>query len=203
VDVKNRLFFSTTIAFLLFFVISCSNAKELKKFNIDAVIDEAKKADAGKKTKRKESSLEDVMDKKAKWVYNPVGKNDPFKSYFGDLKIDPGTLKKIISPLQRYDVSDLRLTAILWGISEPRAVIVAPNGKSYVVKKGDFMGRNWGKISRILPQKIELIEIYKDPLGRKILNKLYIEMPIKTFFSKEKNVFDNKSDLFDKNDTKK
>ena len=32
----------------------------------------------------------------------------------------------------------------------------------------------------ILPDKIEIVETYKDPLGRKILNKLYLELPIKT-----------------------
>ena len=93
--------------------------------------------------------------------------------------------KKIVSELQNFDVSDLRLTAIVWGISEPRATIVAPDGKSYIVKTGSFIGKNWGKISRILPDKIEIVETYKDPLGRKIINKLYLELPVKTNLTKD------------------
>ena len=93
--------------------------------------------------------------------------------------------KKIVSELQNFDVSDLRLTAIIWGISEPRATIVAPDGKSYIVKTGSFIGKNWGKISRILPDKIEIVETYKDPLGRKIINKLYLELPIKSNLKKD------------------
>ena len=88
--------------------------------------------------------------------------------------------KKIVSELQNFDISDLRITAIIWGVTEPRVVIVAPDGKIYVVKAGSFIGKNWGKISRILPDKIEIVETYKDPLGRKILNRLYLELPVES-----------------------
>ena len=83
-----------------------------------------------------------------------------------------------VSELQNFDVTDLRLSAIIYGITDPKAVVIAPDNKSYIVKKGSFIGKNWGKISRILPDKLEIIETYKDPLGRKIINKLYLELPV-------------------------
>jgi type IV pilus assembly protein PilP len=85
--------------------------------------------------------------------------------------------RQIVSELQRFDISDLTITAIIWGVAEPRAVIMAPGKKTFIVRRGSFIGKNWGRISRILKNKIEIVETYKDPLGRKILNRVYLELP--------------------------
>lgn len=134
--------------------------------------------------KKQEQNLEDIIKRSANYVYSPVGKRDPFRSYFGDFKVVERE-RKIVSELQRFDIADLKLTAIIWGITEPRAVIVAPNNKSHIVKRGAFIGKNWGKISKILQDKIEIVETYKDPLGRKMFSKLYLELPVKSLMKRD------------------
>lgn len=164
--------------FAALFLLSCSNEYQIEPFDYKAEYDRVSKTKSSE-VKRKDIELSDLAQRKSNYRYSAVGKKDPFRSYFGDVA-SLNKDKEIVSELQKFDVTDLRLTAIIWGVTEPRVVIVAPDGKSYIIKTGSFIGKNWGKISRILPDKIEIIETYKDPLGRKILNKLYLELPIKT-----------------------
>jgi Tfp pilus assembly protein PilP len=176
--------FKAPLCILLFVMVAgsvfagCSNEYKIEPFDYKAEYDRVSKTQP-EKAERKPLDITDLTKSRMSYRYSPVGKRDPFRSYFGD----PSSMtqeRKIVSELQNFDVSDLRLTAIVWGITEPRVVMVSPDGKSHVVKTGSFVGKNWGKISRILPDKIEIIETYKDPLGRKIINKLYIELPVKT-----------------------
>ena len=175
-----RLLFSLI---LLAMLVGCANEYQIEPFDFKAEYDKISKTKTTE-TKTKEINISDIAQRKSSYRYSAVGKKDPFRSYFGDMAA-MNKEKKIVSELQNFDVSDLRLTAIIWGISEPRATIVAPDGKSYIVKTGSFIGKNWGKISRILPDKIEIVETYKDPLGRKIINKLYLELPIKSNLKKD------------------
>ena len=177
---RNNSFKAVIIILLMIsFLLSCSNEYQIEPFDYKAEYDRVSKTKASDAKTKKDIELADLAQRKSNYRYSAVGKKDPFRSYFGDaasLNKD----KPLVSELQKFDVTNLRLTAIIWGVTEPRVVIVAPDGKSYIVKTGSFIGKNWGKISRILPDKIEIIETYKDPLGRKILNKLYLELPIKT-----------------------
>ena len=175
-----RLLFSLI---LLAMLVGCANEYQIEPFDFKAEYDKISKTKTTE-TKTKEINISDIAQRKSNYRYSAVGKKDPFRSYFGDMAA-MNKEKKIVSELQNFDVSDLRLTAIVCGISEPRATIVAPDGKSYIIKTGSFIGKNWGKISRILPDKIEIVETYKDPLGRKIINKLYLELPVKTNLTKD------------------
>ena len=173
---SSRLLFAILAAFFIF---GCSNEYQIEPFDYKAEYDRVSKTRSSEGKTRKDIELSDLAQRKSNYRYSAVGKKDPFRSYFGDVA-SINKDKEIVSELQKFDVTDLRLTAIIWGVTEPRVVIVASDGKSYIVKTGSFIGKNWGKISRILPDKIEIIETYKDPLGRKILNKLYLELPVKT-----------------------
>lgn len=190
------------ILFLLFILVgfafvSCGSDNEIEKFDYKAEYDRVSKTKVAPKKDDMEKDVADIIKKKSTYMYSAVGKKDPFRSYFGDFKVIERE-RRIVSELQKYDISDLVLTAIVWGITEPRAVIITPEKKSFIVKRGSFIGKNWGKISSILPDKIEIIETYKDPLGRKILNKLYLELPVKSLMNKEeegKDVLDEKKSV--------
>lgn len=176
---RSNISFVIFAALAVSLLLGCSNEYKIEAFDYKAEYDRVSKTKTADKNKKKDIEVVDITKRKSNYRYSAVGKKDPFRSYFGDV----ATLnkeKKIVSELQNFDISDLRLTAIVWGVTEPRVVIVAPDGKSYVVKAGSFIGKNWGKISRILPDKIEIVETYKDPLGRKILNRLYLELPIES-----------------------
>ncbi len=167
----------------------CSNEYKIETFDYKAEYDRVSKTKTADK-KKDNVEIVDITKRKSNYRYSAVGKKDPFRSYFGDVAAITEK-KEIVSELQKFDITDLRLTAIVWGVTEPRVVIVAPDGKSYVVKTGSFIGKNWGKISRILPDKIEIVETYKDPLGRKILNRMYLELPVETLLKEAASPIDD------------
>ncbi len=69
---------------------------------------------------------------------------DPFRSYanlFDDSKTTRTTKTQHNVMLSQYGVDELKLTAIVTGSDYPRAMLVDPTGKGWVVKRGDFLGR--------------------------------------------------------------
>ena len=156
----------------------CANEYQIEPYDYKAEYERVSKTKSTE-SKTKEIDITDIAQRRSNYRYSAVGKKDPFRNYFGDMA-SLNKEKKIVSELQNFDVTDLRLSAIIYGITDPKAVVIAPDGKSYIVKNGSFIGKNWGKISRILPDKLEIVETYKDPLGRKIINKLYLELPVKS-----------------------
>jgi len=108
------------------------------------------------------------------YVYSPVGKRDPFKSFYkvirGPEKHGPGTI------LTKYEIDQLKLTAIISGISRPRAQVELPDGKGIVIKVGTRIGKNFGRVVRIKNDEVVVAEDYRDWSGRKVTN--YIHMKI-------------------------
>jgi type IV pilus assembly protein PilP len=115
--------------------------------------------------------MEDVIAYKAKqfdYSYNPIGKRDPFKPYEGEVTYFEEREK---TPLEMYDLSQFTLTAIVWGISEPRALVRAPDGQDYIVKKDMRIGKNLGRIARITKKELVVAEEYRDPLGKLVVKE--------------------------------
>ena len=69
---------------------------------------------------------------------------DPFRTYMNVLAPDQ---KKIPTKSQRevvlsqYSLDELKLVAIVMGGEYPRAMVVDPGGKGWVIKRGDWVGR--------------------------------------------------------------
>lgn len=109
------------------------------------------------------------------FIYKPSGLRDPFrpieKAVEAEL-VDVGTGRGIRPDLTRrreqlesYSLDGLRMVgtiskdAILWGL------IKAGDGTIHRVREGNYMGRNHGKIIRIVEDKIELMEIVPERPG--------------------------------------
>lgn len=102
------------------------------------------------------------------YAYNPTGKRDPFVPFSGEFvnyTIVPKT------PLEKYPLTDLSLTGIIWGISDPRALIKAPDGYSYIIRINAPIGRNRGRISRITRKEVYIEEEYRDPTGKPVVKE--------------------------------
>jgi type IV pilus assembly protein PilP len=69
-------------------------------------------------------------------------------------------------PIQSYEVTKFKVSGIIVGLKENRALLVDPAGKGYVVKQGMLIGNNNGAISRITPTYIEVVENYREDNGR-------------------------------------
>ena len=106
------------------------------------------------------------------YQYDARGRRDPFESLVkeklrdGDLVpvgiIDPDRVR---GPLERFDLSALKLVGILHGRLGRRGLIRAPDNKGYFVTIGMYMGQNAGQITAIEPDRLVIEEKFKDPEG--------------------------------------
>jgi len=129
-------------------------------------------------------------DKKKEFSYNPVGKRDPFEPLINKFRQAGGKPEKEKGPLEKFDLGQFRLLAMLLGKGTPHAMVKAPDGKSYIVKPGDKIGKLDGKIVRIetkvvdpvsrsvvSPDRIVIKEIGFDPYTNKqVVEYRYITM---------------------------
>lgn len=96
--------------------------------------------------------------------YDPVGKPDPFEPFdFSKIGVLIPT-----SPLQQFELSQLKLVGIIWGIPDARALVEDPVGKGYVVQRGTKIGKNDGTVIRILSDEVVVLEKYQDFFTGKI-----------------------------------
>ncbi len=93
-------------------------------------------------------------------------KRDPFRPFV--LEIRPQRRDRAnLSPLERYEVGQLKLVGIIWDIPVPRAMVEDTAGLGYVIKMGTPIGRNDGKVKLIRPKEVVIEEIYYDFYGAK------------------------------------
>ena len=109
------------------------------------------------------------------YVYDPVGKRDPFQSLLEIRK--PVVPDEPQTPLQTFDLDQLRLVGSIVGMKEPRAMVTAPDGKSYIVKIGTKMGKNNGVVVKILNDRIEIKESFYDFTGEVRTGIQTIQLP--------------------------
>lgn len=85
--------------------------------------------------------------------YSPKGRRDPFKPLIQDktniTKAKKGRSEKFKGPLEKFELSQYRLIAIIIVNGVPRAMVKAPDGKSYTVNIGDYIGMNDGSVKKI------------------------------------------------------
>ncbi len=96
--------------------------------------------------------------------YDPIGKPDPFEPF------DFSKVGALIptSPLQQFDLSQLKLVGIIWGIADARALVEDPTGKGYIIQRGTKVGKNDGTVIRILSDEVVVLEKYQDFFTGKI-----------------------------------
>lgn len=116
-------------------------------------------------------------EKTVEFVYLPEGRRDPFvpltkiKKPLVKVDDEPET------PLQRYDIQQFRLVGVIVGKGAPRALVVAPDGKSYILAKGVKIGKNSGVVIDITGDAILVEEKYYDFSGNVIENIQEISVP--------------------------
>lgn len=77
-------------------------------------------------------------------------------------------------PLQRVQISDLKLLGIMWGGYGYYGLVQTPDGKGYTVKEGMLMGTNNGVITAITDKAIIVSEPSIDISGNKSTKDLEI-----------------------------
>ena len=93
--------------------------------------------------------------------YDPTNKPDPFRPFI----LVREASKAEESPLQRYDVAQLQLTAVVWNVETPKAMVADPTGRSHVIQVGSDIGKNRGVVLNIGDREVQIRETYVDYLG--------------------------------------
>jgi type IV pilus assembly protein PilP len=97
------------------------------------------------------------------YVYSPIGKRDPFQNVFGAREAAPTHQEnRKPTPLQKWSLDQLRLAMTVTGTASPMAVLEAPDTNGWSVRVGDFVGKNWGKVTSIQPNQIVVTETITD-----------------------------------------
>ena len=116
-------------------------------------------------------------EEERKYVYDPTDKRDPFQPFIAThTPIMPPGEEIPITPLQQYDLSQLKLVAILVGTEEGRAMVEDAEGKGYIVEKGVYVGRNFGKVKAVLKDRVVIEERFKDYMGKVKTKEIVLEL---------------------------
>jgi type IV pilus assembly protein PilP len=97
------------------------------------------------------------------YFYDPTGKRDPFRSFQFE---DEGKQdKKSFGPLADFELGQLELSAVIWDAKNPRALILDPGGRSYIVREGSQIGKNNGEVVQIGDNLVLVKETYVNFAG--------------------------------------
>ena len=119
---------------------------------------------------KKEGEVAGTMGSSVGFVYDPLGRRDPFRSFILDrLREDDEAIK---GPLEEYDLSQLELAGMVWRGEKRRALVIDPSGQGYVVEEGDKIGKNDGRVLEIGDSVIRVREEYVDFHGEKTMKEI-------------------------------
>ena len=95
--------------------------------------------------------------------YSPKGRRDPFtplikKDVTRVVPKENRRPEKIKGPLEKFELSQFRLIAILVVKGSPHAMVKAPDGKSYTIKVGEYIGMNEGVVTNIETKVVDVDE---------------------------------------------
>ena len=115
-----------------------------------------------------EPTPEETAEKTA-FFYDPKGKLDPFQSVFvtqpregTKIRIKARKRRLPLTPLQKIDLSQLKVVGIIVSAEGNKALIEDPSGKGYVITKGTFVGANFGRVQRVLRDRVIVEEEVED-----------------------------------------
>ncbi|MBI5180064.1 MAG: pilus assembly protein PilP [Nitrospirae bacterium] len=131
---------------------------------------EAIKKEAGKE------KPEEKVEKKKEYVYDPTGKRDPFRSAILGESLAG---KETLPPLQRREISELKLIGIVWDRTGYNAMLETPDGKGYTVKVGTIVGPKKGIVRKITKRTVVIEEKYMDIIGEMKTREIIMELPSK------------------------
>jgi Tfp pilus assembly protein PilP len=121
-----------------------------------------------KKPKRapEEEVVAGVSAYDASFSYDPTGKRDPFRSFEWE-RPDRRQDDELRGPLEKFDLGQLDLVAVVWRTDNAKALVMDPSGQSYIVGSGTRIGKNEGRVVRIGDNAMVVKETYVDHLGNK------------------------------------
>lgn len=100
---------------------------------------------------------------------------DPFRPFTLDLRPEIQE-SEVLTPLQRYELPQLRLAGVVLELSPPRAMLQDNSGMGYIVVPGTPIGRRHGVVKSIESRRVVVEEHIIDYYGREQTHQVVIEM---------------------------
>lgn len=106
--------------------------------------------------------------------YDPGNRVDPFSPLLKTEQEaapvkpkEPEVPKRVLTPLEKMNLSQIKLVAVVLMENEALAMVEEATGKGYEVRLGTYMGQNGGRVTEIRPNSIIVKERVADFRGRK------------------------------------
>jgi len=101
-----------------------------------------------------------VQPENDNFTYSSRGRRDPFKPLVQVTqeivsKVS-GRANELKGPLEKFELSQFRLVALMVVGGNPRAMVKGPDGKGYTVKVGEYIGLNDGLVKKIETKIVEI-----------------------------------------------
>lgn len=106
--------------------------------------------------------------------YHQADARDPFQSNREPVSLAPVQVTSSLMPdlqrtrtaLESWPLDQLRLSGMIERRGQQTALILAPDQQLYAVSQGDYMGRNYGRITQIHAQGLTLTELIMNAQGQ-------------------------------------
>jgi type IV pilus assembly protein PilP len=103
--------------------------------------------------------------------YDPHGLRDPFRPPSADVAANDE-----LTPLQRFQLGQLKLVAVIYDTRYPRAVVEDEAGLGYILQIGTPIGPNNGAVKAIEPGRVvvreESTDFYGEPQAAEVIIEL-------------------------------
>lgn len=97
------------------------------------------------------------------WKFKPSDKRDPFRLPKDERRGEPkGPRPDMNRPkeeLEQYALDSLDMVGTLGTVSDQTGLIKDPTGVVHLVRRGDHMGQNYGRVIEVFKDRIELVEL--------------------------------------------
>jgi type IV pilus assembly protein PilP len=103
--------------------------------------------------------------------YEPKSQLDPFMPLIQEKApgpsevLEPDKPKRILTPLEKMSLSQIKLVAVVIGENKKIAMVEEATGKGYEVRIGTYMGKNGGQVVDIQSDHIVVKELVADFKG--------------------------------------
>lgn len=112
-------------------------------------------------------------------LYNPENKIDPFMPLFREGPKEEVEVSQKVerqkriprTPLERIDLSQLKLVGIIQSPSGNKGLVEEASGKGYIISAGSYIGTNGGRVVEISKDRVIVEEEVEDVLGKLTLQK--------------------------------
>jgi len=169
---KNKFILIAILSILSLVISSCASEEETSGPLPKASPKPAKTQKAAEKVQK------DIdQEPEQEYVYIVAGKRDPFESPLRQGGFASEEVDVPLTPLQKYETVQLKLTGVVIGMGAPKAMVKAPDGKAYILNIGTLVGKNGGKVVGINNEGVLVEEVLRDFSGETRVNSVLIALP--------------------------